>query len=653
MKRYFFQKHLFVPELFLLAIFIFSYACTSVPKKKEQDKPNIIFLVSEDNSYYCLGCYGNDYATTPHLDKLASKGVLYTHAYANAPVCAPARSTLITGVYAPSMGTQHMRSYNAIPGFIRFFPRYLREAGYYTTNRHKKDYNVRKDQKGTWDNDFWSWHDAFKGRKPGQPVFMMYNTSQTHEHQVFTRTSAVNYFRNTLEDFAGKKMTDTEFEKRVKNIHHDPATVPLPPYQPDTDSIRNDWAWYYDCVQMMDEEMGIVLDSLKRNGMLDNSIVFYFSDHGGVLGRSKRFVYETGTHVPFIVYFPKKYRYLAPGPAGSKINRPISFVDLAPTVLSLTGIHNPGYLQGHAFLGSAKTPDPPYVYNFRGRMDERYDMCRSVKGQKFDYIRNYMPYRIYGQHVWYLWKAPNMRSWERMYRGEKCNDIQSVFWRPKPSEELYNISTDPWEVHNLAQDPAYKDTLALYRKVCNDWMIKTRDAGLIPEDMMMQLGGDSTIWQYTHSPAYPVKKILDLANKAIDRDQNNQDFFLKNAVDKDPVIRYWSVNGLYMLPRKPAVVIKALEKSLDDPFGNIRILAAEALIVSGHDQKHALAVLKRTLKNPDEYLRLATMNALDALGEAGKVCEPEVRKIWQNQQESTLKYNIRLSEYLLRKWGKQ
>ncbi len=637
----------------IILLLLGSVACNTA-KKETRDKPNIIFLVSEDNSYFFLGCYGNAYATTPNLDKLASQGDLYTHAFANAPVCAPARSTLITGVYAPSMGTQHMRSNNPIPGFIHFFPYYLKQAGYFTTNRHKKDYNTRiMNKPGTWDNDFWSWKDAFKGRKPGQPVFMMYNTSQTHEHQVFNRTSAVTYFRKTLEDFRGKKLTDKEFQDYMKDIHHDPANVPLPPYQPDTDSIRSDWAWYYDCVQMMDKEIGIVLDTLRKSGMLKNSIVFYFSDHGGVLGRSKRFVYETGTHVPFIVYFPEKYRNLAPAPAGTKLDRPVSFVDLAPTVLSLAGLDIPGYMQGHAFLGAKKTPDPLFAYMFRGRMDERYDMSRAVRGQNFRYIRNYMPYRIYGQHVNYLWEAANMRAWERAFRNGKCNAIQSVFWKPKPSEELYLDTKDPWEVHNLADDPAYHDTLVKYRKACDDWMISIRDAGLMPEAMMVQMEGDSTIWQYTHSPAYPVKKILALANKALERDQKNLEDFIRALNSPDPVMHYWGVNGLYLLPEKTDVVISQLEKALKDPDGVTRTLAAEALLTLDKDHKEAIHVIRESLKNPNGFIQLFALNSVDALGKTGRDCKNEVEHILETEKGNQIpnRYLIRLSEYLLtQKW---
>ncbi|MFW5773640.1 MAG: sulfatase, partial [Tangfeifania sp.] len=354
---------------FTLINFLMLYSCQ---EKRPEELPNILWLTSEDNSPF-LGCYGDEFATTPNLDKLASEGFLYTHAYANAPVCAPARNTIITGVYANSGGNQHMRSYYPISEVVKTYPEFLREAGYYCTNNSKTDYNTNSiEPNKIWDESSRDAH--YKNRAEGQPFFAVFNTTISHESSI----------HNSIPN---------------EKLRHSPDEVPIPPYHPETPAMKHDWAQYYDKVEDMDTQIGKWLQELEDAGLADNTIVFYYGDHGGVIARSKRYVYETGTRVPFIVRIPEKYKYLFPEEkTGSEVNRLISFVDLAPTLLSIAGIEIPDFLQGNAFLGDQKTEDPEYAFMFRGRMDERYDMSRAVRDQKFRYIRNYMPYRIYGQH---------------------------------------------------------------------------------------------------------------------------------------------------------------------------------------------------------------------------------------------------------------
>ncbi|NQU85405.1 MAG: sulfatase, partial [Mariniphaga sp.] len=374
-------------NLFLLGfIIISSFSFQSCTDKIPEELPNILWITSEDNSPF-LGCYGDDFATTPNLDKLASEGFLYTHAYANAPVCAPTRNTIITGVYANSGGHEPMRSYYNMSEKIIPYPVLLRELGYYCTNNSKTDYNTNSiDPAEIWNESSRNAH--YKNRKEGQPFFAVFNSTISHESSI---------------------------HKSIPNEHlrHDPELVPLPPYHPATPEMKHDWAQYYDKVEDMDSSVGKILQELENEELAENTIVFYYGDHGGVLARSKRYVYESGTKVPFIVRIPEKYKYLFPAKEkGSKVDRLISFVDLAPTLMSIAGKPIPEFMQGNAFLGKQKTKDPEYAYMFRGRMDERYDMSRAVRDQKFRYIRNYMPYRPYGQHLDYLWLAPSIRSWE-------------------------------------------------------------------------------------------------------------------------------------------------------------------------------------------------------------------------------------------------
>lgn len=338
------RKIIFFPALTIIALSsLFISGCR---EQIPDELPNILWIVSEDNSPF-LGCYGDELAITPNLDKLASDRFLYTHTYANAPVCAPARNTIITGVYACSNGNQHMRSGYPLSETVAMYPRYLRELGYYCTNNAKEDYNTTK-QTDVWDESSNKAH--YRNRKDGQSFFHVKNIGTSHESSIH-------------------KSVPTD------EIMHKSEDMKLPPYHPDTKEMRHDWAQFYDKITAMDAEVGEVLQQLEDDGLADNTIVFYYSDHGGILGRSKRYVYESGTHVPFLIRIPEKYKYLFPAEKpGSEVNRLISFVDLAPTMLSITGIPVPDYMQGNAFLGRQKTEDPDYAYMFRGRMDEWYDM---------------------------------------------------------------------------------------------------------------------------------------------------------------------------------------------------------------------------------------------------------------------------------------
>ena len=607
------------PTLGLLCLGTIS-SCKSESPKEPQELPNILWLTSEDNSPF-LGCYGDSFATTPNLDKLASEGFLYTHAYANAPVCAPARNTIITGVYACSGGNQNMRSNYKKSDEVKLYPQFLREIGYYCTNNKKTDYNTTGyDLADIWDEC--SDTADYKHHKQGQPFFAVFNTTISHEHVVHTWTP-------------------------VDELRHDPQKVPIPPYHPRTPEMEHDWAQYYDQVEDMDTWVGEKLRELDEAGLADNTIVFYYSDHGGILARSKRYVYESGTHVPFIVRIPKKYRYLFPSAElGTKVDRLISFVDLAPTLLSIAGIHIPDYLQGNAFLGNQKTPDPEYAYMFRDRMDERFDLSRAVCDQKFRYIRNYMPHRIYGMHIDYLWKAPSIGSWERAYLAGKCNAVQSAFWEPKPAEELYDTENDMWEVNNLAADSGYKDVLERMRQANRDWILKIKDTGFIPEADRSERIGEMPIYDYMRSGKVNLEPILDAAELASFGKPENLPALLKYLEDEDSAIRYWGATGLLILGDKASPAKEQLEKAVHDPSPSVSIVAAEAIYKLG-EKKLAERVLLDNLAK-DNFTCTLALNSIDMLNLDDKAVQAAVQGVLARTNQE---YNRGASKWLLKKWG--
>lgn len=583
------------------------------PAVHAQDRPNILWIVSEDNTTL-LGSYGDKFATTPNLDEFASESIRYVNAFSTAPVCAPSRNTLITGMYPPSLGTEHMRSVYPSPAFVKFFPKYLREAGYYTTNNAKKDYNTT-DQADAWDES--SSKATYNNRKPGQPFFAVFNLNVSHE---------------------------SSLHEPLASLRHDPEKVPLPPYHPVTTELKHDWAQYYDKLEEMDRQFGALLKGLKDEGLAENTIVFYYADNGGVLARSKRFMYESGLHVPLIIHFPPKYAHLAKEKQGSVSDRLVTFLDFAPTVLSLTDIRVPDYMQGGAFLGKQQKPEPEYAYGFRGRMDERIDMSRSVRDKKFRYIRNYLPNKIYGQYLEYLWRAPSVKSWEDLYKAGKLNVVQSKFWEPKPSEELFDVVADPHNIHNLANDPKYRKELERLRKANVEWIRSYKDIGFIPEAIIYEIAKTTPLYDYARSGKYAIEKVITTADIASSRNAAHTKELIQALSDADPVVRYWAATGLTVL--KAPTGKAALQKALQDREPAVRIAAAEALYVTGADKPGAVAMLVETLKSDNPYARLQALNVLDLTGKDAAPAMADAEKI-ASRQAAMFDYDIRAAKVLL------
>lgn len=582
-----------------------------------KDRPNILWLVSEDNNPL-LGCYGDSFATTPNLDNLASEGVTYTNAFANAPVCAAVRSALISGMYSCSTGTQHMRSVNPLPAYMRFYSSYLRDAGYACFNNSKTDYNQPM-QKDGWDLSSREAH--YKNREDkNQPFFQIYNIGISHEGRI---------------------------HKREADLKHDPAKVKLPPYHPDTEELRKDWAQYYDRVQQMDEQIGKHLAELEESGEAENTIVFYYSDHGGVVARSKRFLYDSGTRVPFIVRFPKKYRHLAPSATGSKTDRLISFVDFGPTLLSLIGIPAPEHMQGEAFMGEYAKQPREYVYLYRGRMDERYDMVRGVRDKQFRYLRCFMPHRPDGQHLSYLWRAAGVRSWEAEYRAGRCDKFQRQFFEKRPAEMLFDTHADPHEVNNLSTNPEYSDVLERMRNELFKWMREIRDTGIMPEPMMIERIKGTTRFDFFHSDALNYDRILYVADMATKGNRDNLPELMEFLNDEEEAIRYWATIGFVILGDRTHGAPIQLEKAMKDSSSVVRIAAAEAAFYLGQEEK-ALSVLEEALDG-EATSAVYALNVLDFMGDKIHplldVLRSKLASDWNNG-----KYEPRLAEYLVSKF---
>jgi uncharacterized sulfatase len=564
-----------------------------IQAQKPQVRPNILWITSEDNGPH-LGCYGDEYATTPNLDRLSARSLRYARAWSNAPVCAPARTTLITGVHAPSLGALNMRSKVKLPEGMRLFPQRLREAGYYCSNRSKEDYNFHKPGK-IWDFSGGKGH--WRQGAEEQPFFSVFNFTISHESRIRTRPH---------------------------EAVHDPKKVPLPAYHPDTPEVRQDWAQYHDKISEMDAQVGGVLAQLEADGLADDTIVFYFSDHGSGMPRSKRWPYNSGLHVPMLVHFPERWAHLAPEgyEAGGVSNRLVSFVDLAPTVLSLAGLSIPGYMQGAAIAGEHATPDPAFMHGYRGRMDERYDLVRSVTDGRFVFIRNYMPHRIYGQYLEYMFQTPTTRIWRELYDAGKLQPPQTFFWETKPPLELYDLQSDPDEVHNLAHDPKYRAVRERLQDAQRQQAITIRDLGFLPECELHARAGEGAPQTWGEDDErYDMGRILAMAERASswnkDTDESEADPHRKwmqdSLDDPDSAVRYWAALGVGILGPDPEHADRSeLDKLLDDPSNAVRIATAELLIRHGSADERREAV--ETLLGCADMTRTGIWDAVFALG---------------------------------------
>ncbi|MCF7847541.1 MAG: sulfatase-like hydrolase/transferase [Kiritimatiellales bacterium] len=561
------------------------------------DKPNILWITCEDISPY-LGCYGCKEAQTPNLDKLALDGIRYTRAYANAPVCAVARSTLLTGMYASTIGTHQMRSNVQLPKCISAYPKIFREAGYYCTNNSKKDYNSNYgSDKSLWDESSNKAH--FKNRQPGQPFFAVFNFTTTHESKLSSKNIA-----NVV------KRKEIPATPRIN-----PSDIELPPYHPDLPEIRQDWARLHDLITWMDEQVGGVLADLAEAGLADDTIVFFYSDHGGMLCRSKRYIYSVGTQVPFIVRFPGKWQHLAPSKPGSASDRLVSFIDFPKTALSLAGLPVPELMQGNIFLGPNAEPEEESVHFYRDSMAERFDFSRAVTDGRYYFIRNFMPHRPCGRDTRYgPTVQANWVAWENHYDAGKCDPVQSQFFQPKPLVEFFDTQNDPWHVANLAEQKQHHERMKRLEKDLDQWMIETRDLGLIPEPLFYDLVGPDkeikTLYEYAQSDRYPVERLLQIAKDTSAGDPKKMKEYLKLMQDENPVVRHWGAYGVFLVRPQEAKVQKTLRKMMnDDPMDGNRIMAAQALGLCGDPEAAFKAIYNEAEETQHGYVFMQAMDA--------------------------------------------
>ena len=477
----------------LLVVGATSLIAANALSQQPQKQPNILWISTEDMSPH-LGCYGDKVAKTPNIDRLASQGIRYTNVFTTAAISAPCRAGIITGMYQTSIGCMHMRTtsyrrsvenpieFTAVPPhYVKTFTEYLRTAGYYCTNNNKTDYQFTKDPvpASIWDECSRTAHYRNRSDK-SQPFFAVFNYLGTHESQNWD----------------------------ISKVKTDPESVQVPPYYPDNEIIRKNIAKMYDNIASLDSVVGVILNELEQEGELDNTIIFFWGDHGDGLPRGKRWLYDSGLRIPLIIKFPDKAK------AGTIDDRLISSIDLGPTVLSLSGVPVPAHMQGIPFLGTRAGSPRDAVYAARDRVDESYDMIRSVRTRSYLYIRNYYPNEPFPIWVPYLSNMPVYKEMLRLdAEGKLTGPQKSWMAYSRPPEELYDVIADPYQINNLINDPKLKPVLEDLRRRHRQWTIETGDLGHMNEPEMIEQmwpGGKQPV---TDVPYFVINSAEDRASK--------------------------------------------------------------------------------------------------------------------------------------------
>ena len=521
-------------------------------------RPNFVFIVSEDNSIHYLRLYGNKLGITPNIERLADNGLTFNHAFSGAPVCSVARSTLATAMHAPRVGFQYHRksALASLPPGVKPWSQVLRENGYYTTNNAKTDYNFNVNRKEVWDM---SSNKATWRNRPNKamPFFHMQSFADSHESRLH---------------FPLKQM-----ETPTKTS---PDDVMLQPYFPDTPIMRYTKARYYDRIRVIDSQVGKIVNQLKEDGILEDTFVFYFGDHGGVMPRSKGYAYESGLHVPLVVRIPENFKKLIDHKRGTRTNGFVSFIDFGPTLLNLASISVHKELDGQAFFGkgvsAADLANRDEVFGHADRFDEKFDMVRTYRKGKWKYIRNYQSYYADGLQNNYRYRQLAYDNWRNLYRAERLNPVQRQFFERRSVEQLFNLEKDPHEVTNLAADPAQSKRLAEMRGLLKNKIKSINDLSFYPENRMVTTAlNDGVAFGREH--AKQISRLSDLADTALRPFSEVKQALASSLQSKGALRRYWALKVCSNFGEKAKSLAIAAMPLLNDKNLMVRVRAAEFL----------------------------------------------------------------------------
>lgn len=586
--------------------YAFVYIFLFISLVSSQEKPNILWISVEDMSPV-LGCYGDKISKTPIIDAFAQKSDLFTNAFATSPVCAPSRSCLINGLPASSQGTHHMRSFQKIPDYMTGFPTLLRRAGYYTSNNVKTDYNSslwKTIIENSWDESSNKAH--WRNRPQDKPFFSVFNIMTTHQSR--TMVWPYEQFKTEVQNYLSKDNVNEASQRLV------------PPYYPDTEVVRKTQARFYDCVNLMDEQVGDLLNQLREDGLEKNTIVFFFSDHGSGMPRHKRALLDSGMKVPLIVHIPERYK------TNHKVNvnSLVNFADFAPTVLKMAGVKVPDHMEGKDIY-SSDVRNREYVFGHRDRVDEVRDMARSVRGKRFLYIRNFMPHLGYNQATGWPDLGEIRHEFYALNKDSvKLSPSLKHFISPnREVEELYDCIADPQNLKNLAKDESYRNKLQEMRQALKEEMLVKKDLGIFPEADMKSIS--------VHKPLYEVIRKNDLEyeeilNQSFEVGIRSEKDFAQSLNSSNGSIRYWALIGLKGFKNLTKKTKSQINNLLNDSYSAVRIVAA-SILYNQDKSDFAKGVLEAELKSKNYLAKLHACRVIELFGnEAFETAMKEVEE---------------------------
>ncbi|GAC06922.1 sulfatase-like hydrolase/transferase [Paraglaciecola chathamensis] len=561
-------------------------------------RPNFLWLVSEDNAKHFLQLYNDAGAPMPNIEKLAAQGLVFDNAYSNSAVCSVARSTLATGVYAPKIGTQFHRAAQKVvlKKGIQTINEMLKQAGYYTSNNAKKDYNFSEPQ-GHWDDS--SLSATWKNRDPDQPFFHMQTWQDTHEHVLHFAADEIPSAATTATPPLGQ-----------------PAT--LFPVYPDIPAFQYTHAYYLQQHQILDNKIGQTLDALRADGLLEDTFIFYFGDHGGALPASKGTIYDRGLNIPLVVRIPKNYQHLLhsdfSAPNNVRVKGVVSFIDFAPTLLELAGLEKPPQQDGESFLSNtmslAELNSRDTTFSYADRFDEKMDFNRAIRVGRYKYIRSYFPYYPHALFNDYRERQVAAKQWKALYRAGKTNEIQSAFFRPRAPERLYDIAADPHETINLASKAQYQNLLTSLRDQLNDTLKGMPDLSFIPESVLVN-NKVTTTQEAEQARKKHIAKLLDIANLQYQNYSDSKTYLTQYINSQDALSRYWALIVLSSFAEKAAAFLPLVKQiAAQDPNNLVRARAIEFLAILGEQNtaSQLIALLQKTTSDLEklEILNIAT-----------------------------------------------
>lgn len=616
------NKTLFLSLLAVPALFL------QCKLQQELPKPNILWITIEDTSPQFIGCYGNEDASTPVIDKLAEEGVRFTNAFSTGTVCSPSRTAIITGVKTYRTGTGNHRSKYPVPVFMKGFPYYLQQQGYYTANNVKTDYNVQNEKEfiaEAWNES--SNQAGWWNRQPGQPFFAVFNYNESHQSRTMTETYDW-YLKNVLEQLSPQeRIGENEFE--------------MPPFYRDSPEMRKQFARVYNSIKLTDNRIGELLARLEKDNLKDSTIIFFYADHGEGMPRGKTNGINYGYRVPFIVWFPEMYKHLSPwGTGGVVTDELVDFTDLAPTLISLAGGEIPEHMKGRPFLGEKRSEPVNYLHLSNDRSDNGIDMVRTVTDGRFVYSRNFMPYIYEARYIRYMEIGEIKQQMRKDLAENKLNPLQKSLFEPRLAEFLFDIENDLWETKNLANDPESQPALEKMRELLKNEVLKSRDVMFLPEYEIGLLSDSTTAYDFRlDAGKYPLEEIYEAASLAGFRGKEVAEKQIELLSDENPVIRYWGILGLRS--QNPGTLKPFSEnilKAMEDEYPPVGVLAS-AIAYGMFNDKTAEENLKKCCAH--ENLDISLMAVYSLLYFDPEQRKPFVETVREVREMDDRNYNVR------------